>query len=226
MIRVLLVDDQPLFREGLAFLLSQQEDFEIVGEASQGHEAISLCNQLQPDVILMDIQMPVCNGIDAIREIHRRYPWVRILVLTTFDYEQYIWQSLQAGALGYLLKNTPAQQMADAIRNIQQGYGQLGPTIAPKVFSQSPKSSPQEPPLSADAIPVSFNARERNVLIQLSQGNSNREIAQSLKVTEGTVKNYITRIFSKLGVRDRIQAALWAQKHLDYLTFTQPSDED
>ncbi|MGD1953035.1 MAG: response regulator [Leptolyngbyaceae cyanobacterium] len=226
MIRVLLVDDQPLFREGLAFLLSQQDDFEIVGEASHGNEAISLCNQMQPDVILMDIQMPGSNGIDAIREIHRRYPWIRILVLTTFDHDQYIWQSLQAGALGYLLKNTPAQQMADAIRNIQQGYGQLGPTIAPKVFGQKPSSAPQDPPLSADAIPVSFSSRERDVLIQLAQGSSNREIAHSIKVTEGTVKNYITRVFSKLGVRDRIQAALWAQKHLDYLTAIQFPDED
>ena len=218
MIRVLLVDDQPLFREGLAFLLSQQDDFDVVGEASDGKEAISLCHKLQPDVVLMDIQMPTHDGITAIRDIHCRYPWIRILVLTTFDQDQYIWQSLQAGALGYLLKNTPAKQIADAIRNIQQGYGQLGPTIAPKVFAQAQSGvAPQNSLLSADAIPVSLNSRERDVLLQLALGGSKREIAQSLQISEGTVKNYITRSLSKLGVRDRIQAALWAQRHLEHL---------
>jgi DNA-binding NarL/FixJ family response regulator len=224
MIRVLLVDDQPLFREGLAFLLSQHADLEVVAEANHGNEAIALCHELQPDVILMDIQMPVCDGVEATREIHRRYPWIRILVLTTFDQDSYIWQSLQAGALGYLLKNTPTQQMADAIRKIQQGYGQLGPTIAPKVFTQRPPSQ-QPSQMSADGMAVSFNSRERDLLIQLAQGSSNREIAQSLQVTEGTVKNYLTRIFSKLGVRDRIQAALWAQRHLDFLVSMQPPKE-
>ncbi|MBD1999209.1 response regulator transcription factor [Oculatella sp. FACHB-28] len=226
MIRVMLVDDQPLFREGLAFLLSQQTDLEVIAEANHGSEAIALCHELQPDVILMDIQMPICDGVEATREIHRRYPWIRILVLTTFDHDSYIWQSLQAGALGYLLKNTPAQQMADAIRKIQQGYGQLGPTIAPKVFAQGPISTPQNSLVSADAMSVSLNPRERDLLIQLAQGSSNREIAQSLQVTEGTVKNYLTRIFSKLGVRDRIQAALWAQKHLESIVSRQSSKED
>jgi DNA-binding NarL/FixJ family response regulator len=221
-IQVLLVDDQPLFREGLAFLLSQQADFEVVGEANHGNEAIALCHTLQPDVILMDIQMPICNGIEAIREIHERYPWIRILVLTTFDQDEYIWQSLQSGALGYLLKNTPIQQMAEAIRSIQQGYGQLGPTIAPRVFAQpQPVSALQDPLARVDSLLGSFNQRERDVLIRLAQGSSNREIAKSLNLTEGTAKNYITRILSKLGVRDRTQAALWAQKHLDFLMSSQ-----
>lgn len=218
MIRVLLVDDQPLFREGLAFLLSQQPDFEVVGEANHGQEAISFCQEFQPDVILMDIQMPVCDGVEATREIHHRYPWIRILVLTTFDQDQYIWQSLQAGALGYLLKNTPAKQMAEAIRGIQQGYGQLGPTIAPKVFAQTQRDSmPHNSQSSSNSLLLSFSTREREVLIQLAQGGNNREIAQSLHLTEGTVKNYVTRILWQLGARDRTQAALWAQRHLDQL---------
>lgn len=214
MIRVLLADDQSLFREGLAFLLSQQADLEVVGEANHGGEAISLCQELQPDVILMDVQMPVCDGVEATREIHHRYPWIRILVLTTFDRDRYIWQSLQAGALGYLLKNTPAKQMASAIRGIHQGYGQLGPTIAPKVFAQN-HSEPIERHSSTifNDMMLPFNSRERDVLIQLAQGSNNREIASVLNVTEGTVKNYITRILAELGVRDRMQAALWAQKH-------------
>jgi DNA-binding NarL/FixJ family response regulator len=228
MIRVLLADDQFLFREGLAFLLSQQADLEVVGEANHGGEAISLCQELQPDVILMDVQMPICDGVEATREIHHRYPWIRILVLTTFDRDRYIWQSLQAGALGYLLKNTPAKQMADAIRGIHQGYGQLGPTIAPKVFAQTRTDDEidrySSPSFNATMFP--FNSRERDVLIQLAQGSSNREIASVLNVTEGTVKNYITRILSELGVRDRMQAALWAQKHSNALRSIQPTTEE
>ncbi|NJO74626.1 MAG: response regulator transcription factor [Leptolyngbyaceae cyanobacterium RM1_406_9] len=116
--------------------------------------------------------------------------------------------------------------MADAIRKIQQGYGQLGPTIAPKVFAQKPISTSPDPLMSVDAIPVSLNSRERDLLIQLAHGSSNREIAQSLKVTEGTVKNYLTRIFSKLGVRDRTQTALWAQRHLNSLISMQSARVD
>ncbi len=126
MIRLLLADDQPLFRQGLASLLLLEEDIEIVGQANHGNEAISLTQQLLPDVILMDVRMPVCDGVAATREIHQKFPWIKILVLTTFDEDEYIWQSLQAGALGYLLKNTPAPQLAAAIHAIHQGHSQLG----------------------------------------------------------------------------------------------------
>lgn len=216
MTRLLLADDQILFREGLAFLLSQQPDLEVVGEASDGREAIDLATELQPDVILMDIRMPKVDGILATRTIHQRFPWMRILVLTTFDQDDYIWRSLQAGALGYLLKNTPAQKMADSIRAVHQGYGQLDPTIASRVFTQMQSPIVETPDANDSNLMALFNDRERDVLVQLAQGKNNKEIARKLNVTEGTVKNYITRILWQLGLRDRTQAALWAQRQLNH----------
>ncbi|MEL6232242.1 MAG: response regulator transcription factor [Cyanobacteria bacterium J06627_3] len=210
MIQILLVDDQPMFREGLASLLTLEADFEIVGEANHGEESIALAAQLQPDVILMDVRMPVCNGVEATREIHQRFPWIRILVLTTFDEDDYVFQSLEVGALGYLLKSTPAKQVAIAIRNVYQGYSQLGPTIAPKVFSQVKAANATE---KVDAETL-FNTRDIEILKLLGQGHSNREIADTLHLTEGTIKNHLTNIFSQLDVRDRTQAALWAHQHL------------
>lgn len=135
MIRLLLVDDQDIFRQGLAALLSVESDLEVVGQAKNGSEAIEMTKTLQPHLILMDVRMPVCDGVQATRKIHQNYPWIRILVLTTFDDDEYILKSLQAGALGYLLKRTPSQDIATAIRSVSQGYSQLGATIALKVFS-------------------------------------------------------------------------------------------
>jgi DNA-binding NarL/FixJ family response regulator len=209
MIRLLLADDQPNFRSSLAELLSLQEDLEVVGQANHGTEAIALTHQLQPDVILMDVRMPVCDGVRATKEIHQTYPWIRILVLTTFDEDEYIQKSLQAGALGYLLKNTPAKQLAESIRSLYQGYGQLGPTIAPKVFSQIASSSTHKP--NYEHI---LSAREIEVLKLVAQGKTNREIAGLLYITEGTVKNHITHILGQLGLNSRTQAALWAQQNL------------
>ncbi|BAZ10330.1 two-component transcriptional regulator, LuxR family protein [Calothrix sp. NIES-4071] len=209
MIRLLLADDQSLFRQGLASLLSLEEDLEIIGQANHGREAIALAEQLQPDVILMDVRMPVCDGVVATYEIHQRFPWIRILVLTTFDEDEYIWKSLQAGALGYLLKSTPSSQLADAIRTLYQGYSQLGPTIAPKVFAQlNPPPSPAK--LSYHQ---QFSERELEILTLIGKGNNNREIAQKLFLTEGTVKNYVSQILARLQLRDRTQAALWAKQN-------------
>jgi DNA-binding NarL/FixJ family response regulator len=209
MIRLLLADDQSLFRQGLADLLALEPELEIVGQAAQGREAIALAEQLQPDVILMDVRMPICDGVTATREIHQRFPWIRILVLTTFDEDEYIKDSLRAGALGYLLKSTPSQQLAEAIRAVYQGHGQLGPTIALKVFSQVDFLSKQKEDFSHR-----FSDRELEVLMLLGQGKSNREIAWSLHLTEGTVKNRVTRILSQLGMRDRTQVALWVQQNM------------
>lgn len=211
MIRLLLADDQPLFRQGLASLLSLEEDLEIVGEANHGKEAITLAETLQPDVILMDVRMPICDGVVATREIHGRFPWIKILVLTTFDEDDYIWESLQAGALGYLLKSTPALQLAAAIRTLSQGHSQLGPTIAPKVFAQL------RPPVAAkqNFHENLFSERELDVLRLIGQGKNNREIAKALYLTEGTVKNYVTQILGRLELRDRTQAALWAKENLN-----------
>ena len=136
MIRLLLADDQDIFRQGLATMLSIEADLEIVGQAANGQEAIDAAKRLQPHVILMDVQMPICNGVQATQIIHDCYPWIRILVLTTFDDDEYILQSLQVGALGYLLKRTPAPEIAATTRSVAQGYSQLSSTIATKAFSQ------------------------------------------------------------------------------------------
>jgi DNA-binding NarL/FixJ family response regulator len=208
MIRILLVDDQDLFRQGLAALLDLEEDLSIVAQANNGQVAIEQASLTQPDVILMDIRMPVCDGVKATQEIHQRFPWMRILVLTTFDEDEYIWQSLQAGASGYLLKSTPSTQLATAIRTLHQGHSQLGPTIASKVFAQI-----NQPAGSTD-VNYRFSDRETEILALLGKGLNNREIAQQLYLTEGTVKNHISRILAEMGMRDRTQVALWAQKNL------------
>ncbi|MEM9119960.1 MAG: response regulator transcription factor [Cyanobacteria bacterium P01_F01_bin.56] len=213
MIRILIVDDQPVFRQGLAALLSLENDFEVIGQAENGQDAIRLTEQLKPDVVLMDVQMPICNGVEATRKISQDFPWVKILVLTTFDDDDYIWDSLQAGALGYLLKRTPAEQMAISIRSIYMGYSQLGPTISPKVFTQMKPS-----PSSGVHWQNFLSQREFEVLKLVGQGKTNQEISISLHLSEGTVKNYITRILQSLNqfdVRDRVQAALWAAHNLD-----------
>jgi DNA-binding NarL/FixJ family response regulator len=209
MIKLLLADDQPLFRQSLAALLDLEDDLAIVGQANNGQEAIDQASQLQPDIILMDLRMPICNGIEATKAIRDRYPWIRILVLTTFDEDEDIWHALQAGALGYLLKNTPAPQLASAIRTLHQGHSQLGPTIAPKVFAQISTSRPTE------AMPIDpLSDREGQILQLIRQGHNNREIATHLHLSEGTVRNHVSQILSKLQVRDRTQAALWAAQHL------------
>jgi DNA-binding NarL/FixJ family response regulator len=197
MIRLLLVDDQDIFRQGLAALLCVESDLEVIGEARNGEEAISLAKTLQPHVILMDVRMPVCDGVQATREIHQHYPWIRILVLTTFDDDEYILQSLQVGALGYLLKRTPSQDIVAAIRSVSQGYSQLGPTIALKVFSQLKPIQPV-----SNAYRELLSKREINVLKLIGQGKNNQEIAQELFLSEGTVKNYVTNILGKLEMRD------------------------
>lgn len=213
MIRLLLVDDQTPFRQGLATLLALEKDFDLIGQASHGQEAITLAKQLQPDVILMDVRMPICDGVEATREIHQCYPWIRILVLTTFDEDEYIWRSLEAGALGYILKSTPSPEIAAAIRTLHRGYSQLGPTIASKVFTQL-SALRAEKLAPAENYQDRFNERELHILRLLGQGKSNREIAQILHLTEGTIKNYVSRILEQLEVRDRTQAALWSQQHL------------
>ena len=210
MIRLLLVDDRDLFREGLATLLATEEDLEIVGQANNGSEAIALAEKLQPDVILMDIQMPICDGVTATREIVRRYPWMRTLVLTTFDDDEYIGQSLQAGAKGYLLKRKSSEEMAMAIRAVNRGYAQLSPEIAPKVFAKVKPISPANTEY-LDAL----SPRELEVLQLIGCGKNNHEISITLHLSVGTVKNYITQILSKLDMRDRIAAALWAKENLN-----------
>jgi DNA-binding NarL/FixJ family response regulator len=207
MINILMVDDEPVFRQGLVSLLSLEADFNIKGQAADGRSALRLTEQLQPDIILMDMRMPICDGVAATHEIHQRYPWIKILVLSTFDEDEYIQKSLQAGALGYILKNTPSGQIANAIRMLHEGYTLLGQTIAPKVVSRIQ-------PTPDKHWEANFTEREREILQLLAQGKSNREIAGELYLTEATVKKYVSRILLQLNLRDRTQAALWAQRSL------------
>jgi DNA-binding NarL/FixJ family response regulator len=212
MIRLLLVDDLVIFRQGLAALINLEPDIEVVGEAGNGEEAISLAETLRPDVILMDVRMPICNGVEATKVIHQRFPWIRIMVLTTFDEDEYICQSLQNGALGYILKSTPSQQLATTIRSLDRGFGQLDPAIALKVFARIPE--PVNPQASALAVLDRFNHNEIEILKLIGKGKNNREIALDLHLTEGTVKNYVTNIFNYLNLRDRLQVALWVAQNL------------
>jgi DNA-binding NarL/FixJ family response regulator len=212
MIRLLLVDDLVIFREGLAALISLESDIEVVGEAGNGEEAILLAQTLRPDVILMDVRMPICNGVEATKVIHQQFPWIRIMVLTTFDEDEYICQSLQNGALGYILKSTPSKQLAMTIRSLDRGFGQLDPAIALKVFSRIPKQS-TTPSSTLTAI-ENFNHNELQILKLIGKGKSNREISIDLHLTEGTVKNYVSNILTCLNLRDRLQIAVWLAQNL------------
>lgn len=210
MIKLLLADDQQMFRQGLASLLSLETDLKIVGEASNGEEAIALAESRQPDIILMDVRMPVCNGVEATRVIHQRFPWIKILVLTTFDNDEYVWQSLEAGALSYLLKSTSSREVVTALRSLNRGQSQLDSSIAQKIFA---RLKPLTPKVNYQKM---FSDRELIVLRLLGQGKSNKEIAKSLHLSEGTIRNHLSNIFIKLDVRDRTQAALWVQQNIDH----------
>ncbi|MER3492588.1 MAG: DNA-binding response regulator [Mastigocladus sp. ERB_26_2] len=216
MIKVLLVDDQNLIRQGLKALLELEPDLEIVGEAENGETAITLIEQLHPDVVLMDIRMPIMDGVAATREIHKRFSNIQILVLTTFDNDEYVTAALQNGAMGYLLKDTPSEELAVAIRAVHKGYTQLGPGIVKKLLTQFPpvvpNNSPPPPPSLAELTP-----REKEVLRLIATGATNKEIAQQLYISEGTVKNHVTNILNRLNLRDRTQAAIFANSFLSYL---------
>jgi DNA-binding NarL/FixJ family response regulator len=204
MIRLLLVDDQSLIRRGLRALLKTDPELEVVGEAENGREAIALVETLQPDVTLMDVRMPVMDGVEGTREICQRFPQTKVLILTTFDDQDYVTQALQAGASGYLLKDTPFEELTQAIRLIQKGYTQLGPGVSGRVLAQ---------PSYQKALEISgawndLTARDLEIIGLIVQGASNREIAQALFIAEKTVKNRITNILSQLNLRDRTQLAI------------------
>ncbi|MBX3059275.1 MAG: response regulator transcription factor [Anaerolineae bacterium] len=210
-IRVLLVDDQALFREGLHTLLSVQADIDVVGEAGNGEEAVTAVANLQPDVVLMDLRMPVLDGVTATRRIMESHPTTRVIVLTTFDNDEDVFDGLRAGAVGYLLKDVPSARLYEAIRAAARGESFLQPSIAAKVVAEFARmgTRPSAPAQSELVEPLS--ERELEILQHLAAGASNREIANTLYITEGTVKNHVTNILGKLGVRDRTQAALKAK---------------
>ncbi|HEX6648802.1 MAG TPA: response regulator transcription factor [Pyrinomonadaceae bacterium] len=209
-IRILLVDDQPLFREGLRTLLSVQTDFEIVGEASNGEEAIRMVQIHHPSIVLMDLQMPLLDGVKATRRLKAEHPDCRVIVLTTFDDDDNVFEGLRAGAVGYLLKDAPSEKLGEAIRLAARGESFLQPSVAAKVVAEFARLS-RHTESNTVYLVEPLSEREHVILGLIANGASNREIAQQLFLAEGTVKNHITNILGKLGVRDRTQAALKAK---------------
>ncbi len=206
-VRVLIVDDHPLVRQGLATFIESQEDIRLVGEASNGREAIEQVTALEPDVVLMDIVMPECDGVHATREIKSRYPGVEVLALTSFVTDEQILPALQAGASGYLLKDIAADRLMDAIRGANRGEMPLAPVAATRLVQGVRVRDEEAAKLEA------LSEREREVLTYLGQGLSNKEIAARLVISEKTVKFHMSSILGKLQVNDRTQAALFAAKH-------------
>ena len=213
-VTVLIADDQRLVREGIASLLNIQDGIKVVGMAVDGREAVRLALELSPDVVLMDVRMPEVDGIAATAQIRSRLEDCRVLMLTTFDDEDYIVKALRAGASGYLLKDIPAADLAQAVRLTHAGIYQLSPAVAGKLVGQlgQANASSQGKP---KALPAGFDLTEREieVLRLVASGATNREIAEQLFVSEGTVKNHVSNILSRLGLRDRLQAALFAHEH-------------
>ncbi|MGW6936850.1 response regulator [Lentzea sp. NPDC054927] len=210
-VRILIVDDQALFREALTALLEVQPEIEVVGEAGNGEQAVRLAAELRPDVVLMDLRMPVLDGIAATGRLRVEQPEVRVLALTTFDDDADVFAALRAGAVGYLLKDVSSTRLVEALVAARRGESALQPSVAAKLVARVARMPHEEhPPRQPTAVPLS--QRELDVVRLLSEGHSNREIAGKLFLAEGTVKNLVTSVLSKLQVRDRTQAALRARE--------------
>jgi len=206
-IRVLVVDDQELVRTGFTMILGAEDDIEVVGDADDGDVGVTRVGELSPDVVLMDVQMPRLDGIAATRQIVDRHPGTRVLILTTFDDDEYLFSALDAGASGFMLKNCPPDDLVAAIRVVSQGHSLLAPEVTQRVISRS-TSRTRAVPDGLDEL----TERERDVLIQMARGQSNAEIAQGMFVSEATVKTHVSRILTKLDVRDRVQAVIAAHQ--------------
>lgn len=210
-IRILIVDDQRLMREGLRTLLELEGDLAIAAEAEDGRAALEQYEATGPDVVLMDIRMPLMDGVEATRRLRQRWPEARVIILTTFDDDAYVFDGLRAGAQGYLLKDVSGQELGEAIRKVAAGGALIEPSVARKVLAEfSRLAEPTRPAL--DRLPDPLSQREQEVLRLLALGANNRQIASQLFLAEGTVKNYISTILDKLGVQDRTQAALRARE--------------
>ncbi|MFN8595387.1 MAG: response regulator transcription factor [Anaerolineae bacterium] len=215
-IRVLLADDQDIIRTGLTIILNHQSDIEVVGQAADGQEAVELAKQLKPDVILMDIKMPHLNGIQATRQIVSVLPKTQIIILTTYDTDDWVFDGIRAGAIGYLLKDASGDNLADAVRGALRGESQIDPTVARKVLREfqqltQHRSPAPQPPVDEEPL-EQLTDREEEVLKLVAAGLANKEIAQQLSLSEGTVKNHISAILAKLHANDRTQAVLTALK--------------
>lgn len=211
MTRVLIADDDDLMRAGLVELLANDPTIEIVGEAATGREAVEQARRLVPDVVLMDVRMPDLDGIAATRELSRAAPGVRIVILTTFEQDDYVFGGLRAGASGFLLKRTRPEELIGAVHTIAAGDSLLSPSITRRVIERMAQQP--TPDLAAHAKLTQLTAREREVLGLLTRGLSNREIASSLVVEESTVRTHVKRLLMKLGLRDRVQAVIFAYEN-------------
>jgi len=207
--KVIICDDQAIIRDGLELLLKLEKDIEIVGLAQDGTEAVELVNSQRPDLVLMDLKMPGMNGVETTRRIRNQHPEVKVLVLTTYDDDEWVFDAIRAGASGYLLKDTPREKVIEAIRGTVEGHSFVDPAVTGKLLNQV--ASKQEQPTSV--ITDQLTNRELDVLRLIAKGLSNSEIADKLYLSEGTVRNHVSAIFAKLDVADRTQAAILAIKH-------------
>lgn len=220
MIRVLLADDQAVVRAGLRTILESQPDVQVIGEAADGAEALALAAALEPDVVMMDIRMPVLDGIRATRRLTESPGTVRVLMLTTYGRDEYVYEALRAGAAGFLLKTDPPERIIDAVRIIDAGDALLGPHTTRRLIERFLASPPPHAPRPA-ALDT-LTDRELEVLRQVARGLTNREIAARLYIGEGTVKTHVARILAKLGLRDRVQVVVYAYEH----GITRPRESD
>ena len=205
-IRVLVADDQSMVRAGFRMLLSGEDDIEVVAEASNGIEAVEKAARFAPTVVLMDIRMPELDGLEATRRILAADPDARVLVLTTFDLDEYVYEALRAGASGFVLKDDPPEQLLEAVRTVASGEALLSPAITKRVIREFTRMARPSPPKELDDL----SAREREVLRLIALGLSNAQIGQELFISETTVKTHVTHILSKLGLRDRVQVVVLA----------------
>lgn len=210
MIRLLICDDQVFVCEGLRAILSTSPDVEVIGLAFNGEEALNQVENKKPDIVLMDLKMPVVNGVQATRQIKIKYPEIKVLVLTTFDFDEWVFEAIRAGADGYLLKDTPRDQLFTAIQGTMEGKGFIDPSVGPKLLQQLSGTPPTIPNIALTSL---LSDRETEVLRLLAQGMTNQEIASQLFLSEGTVKNYVSAIFSKINVADRTQATIFALRN-------------
>ncbi len=212
MIKLLICEDQTLVRQGLVAVLSLDSAIAVLGEAANGQEAVEQTRALRPDIVLMDVRMPIMDGVEATRHITTQFPSTRVIILTTYDYEDYVFEGVKAGAMGYVLKDTAAPDLVETIRRVHAGQTFIQQAVASRILVEFAKTAPR-PTAPAPSAPHPLSERETAVLSRLAQGMSNREVADDMALAEGTVRNYVSIILSKLHAANRVQAINLARRH-------------